>query len=236
MVAMMFITACAPPAEASKDDRVGAGVKAINYSGKEIEFIAVERPGEPDSGGGGESLNPYSSGGTVCCFGIPKKWHPELKVMVKYRFYPESEVRKHLVSVPPYAAGETGDIWLLVYEDESVEAVVSDYLPTRPEWPGKIKGYPVASREYQLKIWTRKVADTENSVNMYKQNIKEFSKKTILEQWEYDLEYDKGRSEKKLHSFSGPDDPKYVQHLKDNNEQGLKFYSTRLDWLLKNKP
>ncbi|QAU35319.1 DUF3304 domain-containing protein [Janthinobacterium sp. 17J80-10] len=153
VVVMMFMTACVPPAEASKDERVGAGVKAINYSGKEIEYIAVERPGEPDSGGGGESLNPYSTGGTVCCFGIPKKWHPKLQVVVKYRFYPEKELHKHLVSVPPYAAGEAGDIWLIVYEDKSVEAVVSDYLPTRPEWPGKIKGYPVASREYLFKRW-----------------------------------------------------------------------------------
>ena len=172
IAAITFMTACIPPAEASKEDRVGAGVKAINYSGKEIEFIAVERPGEPDSGGGGESLNPYSSGGTVCCFGIPIKWHPELKVLIKFRFYSEQETRRHLVSVPPYAAGEAGDIWLIVYEDESVEAVVSDYLPTRPEWPGKIKGYPVASREYRLKRWEEKLERDKASLDGMEKALK----------------------------------------------------------------
>jgi hypothetical protein len=154
---MVLTTACASPIEKAKDGTVGVGIKSLNYSGKEVAYIAVEKPDDPNSGGGGDALNPYSSGGTICCFSIPKKWQSDLKVVVKYQFYPEKEYRKKLVSVPPYAAGEPGDIWLIVYSDDSVEAVVSDYLPTRPEWPGKIKGYPIASREYRLKRWEEKL-------------------------------------------------------------------------------
>lgn len=157
LVTLTMMAAFASSVEAAKEDTVGVAVESLNYSGKEVAYIAVEKPGDPNSGGGGDALNPYSSGGTICCFSIPKTWHPELKVVIKYQFYPETEYRRQLVSVGPYAGGKPGDIWLIVHADESVEAVVSDFGPTREEWPGKVKGYPVPSREYLLKRWSEKL-------------------------------------------------------------------------------
>jgi hypothetical protein len=174
IVAMTALTtACASSAEKAKGDTVGVGIKSLNYSGKEVSYIAVEKPEDPNGGGGGDALNPYSGGGsTICCFSIPNKWSPDLKVVIEYQFYPETTYRKQLVSVAPYAAGKLGDIWLIVHPDESVEAVVSDFGPTRDEWPGKIKGYPVPSREYQLKRWKEKLQLENDDLIRFEQAVK----------------------------------------------------------------
>jgi hypothetical protein len=134
------------------------GIRTLNYTSRDLNYIAVEQPGKPDGGGGGDGATPFSSGGHVCCFGIPDQWHPGLQVVVVYQLEPEmTGYRRKLVDVPPYAGGEAGDIWLIVYEDESVEAVVSNYGPSRPEWPGRVKGYPEPTREYRLKRWEIKL-------------------------------------------------------------------------------
>jgi hypothetical protein len=141
------------------------GIRTLNYTSRDLNYIAVEQPGKPDSGGGGDGATPFSSGGHVCCFGIPDQWHPGLQVVVVYQLEPETtEYRRKLVDVPPYAGGEAGDIWLIVYEDESVEAVVSNYGPSLPEWPGRVKGYPEPTREYRLKRWEIKLEREKREV------------------------------------------------------------------------
>lgn len=170
----VFLAACTSPAQ-KKNDQVGVSIRSLNYSARELAEIGVERPGEPNSGGGGggDALNPYSSGGLICCFSIPPEWHPGLKVVVKYQFYPEKEYRKALVSVPPYADGKPSQIWLIVHEDETAEAVVSLYGPSRPEWPGKVKGYPVPSREYRVKLWEEKLRRERAEVAIFEKALKE---------------------------------------------------------------
>jgi hypothetical protein len=236
LASIAMLVACASPIGSPKNDNVGIGIHSLNYSAREVAYIAVEKPGEPNGGGGGDALNPYSGGGTICCFSIPEKWHPDLKVVIKYNFYPESEYRKQVVNVPPYGGGKPGDIWLIVHADESVEAVVSDFSPTREEWPGKVKGYPVPSREYRLKIWEREVESARHNVTLFAKFIKEFSPRSIAENWNHDKDRDKGRSDKKLQRFTGPDDPKYAEYLKKSYEEGLRFFSIRLESLLRNKP
>lgn len=158
LIVAASVAACAAPSKTKPEDGLtGVSIQSLNYSAKEIEIIGVEQPGNPRNDGGGDALNPYSSGGTICCFAVPSKWHPDLKVIVEYKFYGEKEYRRSLVNVPPYPEGKVGSIWLMVHEDESAEAVVSHYGPTRPEWPGKVKGYPVPSREYRLILWVERV-------------------------------------------------------------------------------
>ncbi|CDG84949.1 hypothetical protein GJA_4341 [Janthinobacterium agaricidamnosum NBRC 102515 = DSM 9628] len=136
---------------------MAGGIQSLNYSSREVGYIAVENPGNTNSGGGGDALNPYSGGGTICCFEVPEKWHPDLQVVVAYQFYPDPTMHRETVTIPPYPKGEAGDIWLIVYEDSSVGAVVSKYGPSLPEWPGKIKGYPVPSKEYRMKLRQEKI-------------------------------------------------------------------------------
>lgn len=124
---------------------------AINYSGKEVVLIAKD-PKDKNNSGGGDVLNPYGMGGTICCFGIPVEWHPGLQVIVKYNFYPDKTWHEQLVDVPPYPEGIAGNMWLAMHEDGKAEAVVSHFGPTRPEWPGRVKGEPVASKEYAQKV------------------------------------------------------------------------------------
>jgi hypothetical protein len=152
----LILTACAAPFQ-KKEERVGVSIYSLNYSAREVAYIAVEEPGDPNGGGGGDALNPYSEGGSICCFSIPQKWRPDLKVVVVYQLYPDKEYHRSLVSIPPYPNDKAGSIWLIVHQDESVEAVVSKYGPSRPEWPGKIKGYPVPSKEYRKKLWAEKL-------------------------------------------------------------------------------
>jgi hypothetical protein len=166
------LAACATPAE-KKDDRYGVSIHALNYSAREVAYIAVEEPGHPERGGGGESVNPYGGGGgTICCFSVPAKWSPEFKVVVVYQFYPEKTYRRSEVGVPPYPNGKAGDIWLVVHPDESVEAVVSDFGPSLVEWPGSIKGYPVPSREYRLKLWSEKLGREQADLAAMKKALK----------------------------------------------------------------
>jgi hypothetical protein len=154
----LVLATCAAAAHA-------VGIRTLNYTARDLNYIAVEEPGNPNNGGGGDGATPYSSGGHVCCFGIPDQWHPGLKVLVIYQLEPErKEYRRVLVDVPPYAGGKKGDIWLTVHADESVEAVVSNFGPSRPEWPGRVKGYPEPTREYRLKRWEIKLAREKREV------------------------------------------------------------------------
>ena len=155
-----------------KEERSGVAVQPINYSGYELSYLAVEDPKDPKNAGGGGALNPYGGGrSTMCCFGIPSQWHPDLQVIVKFRIYPEKEMRRVLVKVPPYADGKPGYIWIMVHEDQSAEAVVSNYGPSRPEWPGKVKGYPEPSREYQLKVWGEKLEREKADLTRFEKAI-----------------------------------------------------------------
>jgi hypothetical protein len=154
----LVLATCAAAAHA-------VGIETLNYTARDLNYIAVEAPDDPSNSGGGDGATPFSSGGHVCCFDIPDQWRPGLQVVVLYQLEPERKgYRRKLVDVPPYAGGEAGDIWLIVHADESVEAVVSNYAPSRPEWPGRVKGYPVPTREYRLKRWEIKLAREKREV------------------------------------------------------------------------
>lgn len=215
-----------------KEEYSGVSVIALNYSGHELSYIAVEDPKNPGNAGGGDALNPYGGGGgRICCFGIPDKWRPDLQVIVEYKIWPEKEYRRVLTNVPPYSNNEPGPIWIMVHEDDSVEAVVSNAGPGHPDWPGKIKDSPTPSQEYRLKVWERKLKEAEGDVAFYKKRIREFSKEQILEQWKFQVERDKGMAFKELAPFKGPDDPAYAEHLMNGYKRSLEFFSKRLESL-----
>ncbi len=155
-----------------KEEYSGATVIAVNYSGHELSYIAVEDPKNPGNAGGGDALNPYSGGGHICCFGIPDKWRPDLQVIVEYKIWPEKEYRRVLTNVPPYSNNKPGDIWIMVHEDDSVEAVVSNAGPSHPDWPGKIKDWPTPSREYRLKVWERKLREEKDALVRFEKAVK----------------------------------------------------------------
>lgn len=159
--AATLLASCAS-AQPEKPKSLGAAVRSINYSGKEVE-LTVADPLDKSNRSGGDALNPYSSGGTICCFRIPAEWRPGYQVIVRYSFFPDETWHEQLVDVPPYAEGIAGDIWLAMHEDGRAEAVVSNLGPGRAEWPGRVKGRPIATEEYMEKK-RRKFLDTQKGL------------------------------------------------------------------------
>lgn len=158
-------------AQSAPPKSLGVAVRSINYSGKEV-VLMVSDPKDRKRGGGGDALNPYSSGGTICCFSIPAEWHPGLQVIVKYNFYPDPVWHEQLVDVPPYPQGIAGELWLAMHEDGRAEAVVSHVDPTRSEWPGKTKGYPIPSKEYVSKRRSEKLSAEKSMLKKLENGLK----------------------------------------------------------------
>ncbi|MDN2702367.1 DUF3304 domain-containing protein [Janthinobacterium sp. SUN100] len=190
----LLLAACLPGVA------MAASIQALNYSSREVDYIAVENPGNPNSGGGGDSIRPYGQGGSICCFSVPEKWHADLKVVVVYQLSPDPTLHRETVSVPPYPDGKGGDIWLIVYEDGSVGAVASHYGPSRPEWPGKIKGYPVPTKEYRDERRKDKLKRERNTLD--------FLEKRLLRDF-YTLSDEKIKEKKEIIDFQ----KKIVQSL-----------------------
>ncbi|WP_071658885.1 DUF3304 domain-containing protein [Duganella sp. HH101] len=163
-------------AQPAPPKNLGVAVRSINYSGKEVVLMVID-PKDKKNGGGGDALNPYSTGGTICCYSIPAEWHPGLQVIVKYNLYPDPTWHEQLVDIPPYPEGIAGEIWLAMHEDGRAEAVVSHFDPSRPEWPGRVKGRPVQSESYALKL----------------KNDRLDNQKGMLAAMEAGLKYDTGR-------------------------------------------
>src|SRR5476649_850618 len=74
-------------AQPTPPKNLGVAVRSINYSGKEVMLMVID-PKDKKNGSGGDALNPYSTGGTICCFSIPAEWHPGLQAIVKDNLYP----------------------------------------------------------------------------------------------------------------------------------------------------
>jgi hypothetical protein len=231
-----LLSACAgwrePATSALSAGMVSASVRALNYTGREIWMIGVEDPGKRGGGAGDEALNPYSGGGMMCCFSVPEKWDPEFRLVVTYSFYPEMKEKRVTLSLPPYPEERVGSLWLLVYEDESAEAIVSEYDPDHPQWPGKVKGRPKPSREYLLKLWQREVDSAKSTVALFEKSLIDTTDVAYQRQWDHDLQY----SKKNIKSFTGPDDPAYRAMLKDSDEKALALAKKYLENVLRNKP
>lgn len=174
--AATLLASCAS-AQSQKPKSLGAAVRSINYSGKEVELTVID-PLDKSNGSGGDALNPYSMGGTICCFSIPAEWHHGYQVIVKYSFYPDETWHEQLVDVPPYPQGIAGDIWLAMHEDGRAEAVVSNFGPTRDEWPGRIKGRPVPSAEYANKVRNDWLATRRGMVETMERGLKDGSERS----------------------------------------------------------
>lgn len=178
---LVVLAAACAQVQPGKPKSVGVAVRSINYSGREVELSVVD-PLDKSNSGGGDALNPYSMGGTICCFGIPASWHPGYQVIVKYTLYPDKKWHEQLVDVPPYAGGKAGEIWLAMHEDGRAEAVVSNFGPTRDEWPGRVKGRPVPSAEYTLKIRSDRLGRDREMLRAMEEGLKTDTHKLTQEQ------------------------------------------------------
>jgi hypothetical protein len=235
-----MLTACAKTGTAS------VSIHGVNYTDQEFSYT-VEDPADKNNRGGGELINPFAAGGTMCCYDLPRKWRPGIKVQVNFtRWLAKKadgslpEVREsHVVEVPPYVNGKVGELWVLRNADGTMGVVSSDYQPDHEKWPGKVKGWPVPSLAYQRERWDLYIEHAEGYVQLYKKMLDELEKSPDTRaavDWDYAAEnaakYREGvRSDRNkfakenrdlLNRFSGPSDPNFRSWLKQDYEQSLK--------------
>lgn len=233
---------------ATTDDRLALSVRALNYTDKEVEYIAIEAPDDRNNGGGGEAMNPFGGGGNGCCFSVPREWHPGLKALVRFKFSNEEaeahlppsppdyrpggiKVNTRVVDIPPYDPTTAADVWTIIHADESLEVVVTFVEPNHPAWPGRVKGRPVPSREYRLKLWQREVDESHAAIRLWESDDPS-SELERRKTWEHAV----SNRIRDITSFSGPDDPELKRYLEERKHKGLAFYRRRLEYLMSTKP
>ncbi len=233
---------CAPILAACGKSTVPVSIHGVNYSVEPFSFT-LKDPVDPKNEGGGELVDSYSAGGTTCCFELPKKWRPGIKVSIQSRHWLGKNADdslhfingSHLVEVPPYVDGRPGELWVLRAADGRLEIVSSDAQPDHPNWPGKVKGWPVPSLAYQRDRWDLYINVQIGYVDAYETLIKDFATspdRTAQEDWDVSMKNDR----KSLAGFSGPDDPSYRVRLKREYEQGLIRTQAELSRLRRERP
>lgn len=156
----LLLTACGTLVQA--DSKVGVEISGVNYSDQPITYV-VSDPNAPGNVGG-EPVDPFAAGGLMCCFRLPEKWQPGIKVRVQIFDTNRNPVKDETVNLPPYVDGKPGRIWAVHYQDGVVDVLSSDYGPQHAKWPGKLKGWPVPTVEYRRKLIEREIEATKHSI------------------------------------------------------------------------
>ncbi|HYC41826.1 MAG TPA: DUF3304 domain-containing protein [Noviherbaspirillum sp.] len=227
----VLLTACNLPL--AKDSKVGVEISGVNYSDQAITY-AISDPNDSRSVGA-EPLDPFTGGGIMCCFRLPEKWQPGIKVRVQIFDTYRDPVKDVIVDLPHYVDGKPGRIWAVHYQDGAVDVLSSDYGPPHPKWPGKVKGWPVPTLEYRRKLWERDLdrekSDVRTAEKLLK-NLRDNPKKSLEQSWEFD----KKHSRKEIANFHGPDDPAYKEHVQRRYEEYLEDAQKGVENLMKRKP
>ena len=221
---------------------VSVSLHGVNYTVEPFTYMVVD-PVDPDKINGGEHIDSFSAGGTTCCATLPRIWRPGTKLTVRtihwLKARPDGslpEVKQvHVVEVPQYADGKPGELWVLRNADGSVGVVSSDFQPDHAQWPGKVKGWPVPSLEYQRERWELYRKYEADGVRLYvslSEKLKNDPKKHLEESWEST----KKNYPEDLKEFSGPSDPKYFDSLKKEYDEGLERSKRLLKDVMDAKP
>ncbi|MGJ9418276.1 DUF3304 domain-containing protein [Massilia sp. CMS3.1] len=239
----LLLTGCSKATEPTgpvKTNTVSVNVHGVNYTAEPFRYVLVD-PANP-SNGAAEHISPFSGGGIMCCFTLPKRWSPGIRVNVQSTHWlPETdkgdlpEVEKiYTVEVPAYPEG-AGELWVLRTADGAIELVTSNVEPDHPQWPGKVKGWPEPSLTYQRERWKlyRKIA--EDKVDVYRaslDHLKKYTQAHLQNEWDVDKE----RQRNAIKKFSGPNDPAYAEYKTKSYIEGLQRSEKKLKQLLKEKP
>jgi len=192
---------------------------------------------------GGEHIDSYSAGGTTCCATLPRKWRPGIKLHIRtihwLKQLPDGSLpeikQAHVVEVPKYVDGKPGELWVLRNADGSIGVVSSDFQPDHAQWPGKVKGWPVPSIEYQRERWELYRKHEESGVKIFLSSLaslEENPDKEAQENWDHTKQY----YPEDLVGFSGPDDPKFRAALKKEYEDGLEQSRRQLKNIMDQRP
>ena len=185
------LSACA------KVNTASVNIHGVNYTEAEFSY-RLQDPTNKDNHGGGELVDSFSAGGTLCCYELPRKWRAGILVEIHTIRYinpttndprvPIEEIReKHVVEVPPYIDGKPGELWVVRNADGTFGLVSSDYQPDHAKWPGKVKGWPVPTVEYRRKLFDVHIKQAESSVALFQKSLSDLAanpEKKAAESWE----------------------------------------------------
>ena len=239
---LLTCLAMLPLLSACEKSTVDVNLHGVNYSGETFTYV-VSDPAKPESGSGGELIDPFGAGGMTCCVTVPKKWRPGIKLRVQTTHWweegPERKIHEvkgeQVVDVPSYVDGKPGELWVLRDADGKVSVISSDFQPNHPKWPGKVKGWPVPSVAYQRERWELFRKHEQMFVDNYLELLDELEKAPNVrakEAWVHAMEYER----KSLREFSGPEDPRYIAFLRAEYLAGLMRSRERLTKLMETKP
>ncbi len=221
-------------------DTVSVNVHGLNYTAEPFRYVLVDPANS--SIGSAEHISPFSSGGITCCFILPKRWQPGIRVNVKSTHWmprtdkgdlPEVE-KVYTVEVPTYPQ-VVGELWVLRTADGTIDLVISKVEPDHPQWPGKVKGWPEPSLAYQRERWKLFRDRAEYNVKIYRESLNEFrvyKKEHLQNSWDLQKEHQPSSIEK----FSGPNDPAYAAYVEARDIEGLRQSQVELEKLLREKP
>jgi hypothetical protein len=235
LLSLSFLTACEKPT-------VNVSLHGVNYSDATF-FYAVADPQTPEKPAGGETIDPFGAGGTTCCAVLPRQWRPGLKLLVRTSYWTEDRVTKKIsefkdkqtVEVPQYLDGKPGELWVLREADGKISVISSDFQPDHPKWPGKVKGWPVPTLEYQRERWEIYRAYEEDGVKLYQNFLDELEKEPLVrakEAWEYS----KQNHPSEIREYTGPDDPRYIDFLREHYKSGLGRSKQLLNRVMEERP
>jgi hypothetical protein len=232
-----ILVACTKPSTS-----VPVNIHGVNYGGDSFTYVVVD-PANAENNGGGELIESYAAGGTMCCYELPRKWQPgmTLSIKVTHHLGKNADDSYHdvaaneVVVVPRYLDDKPGEIWVLRGSDGKVDVVWSDYQPDHPNWPGKVKGWPVPSLAYQRERWDIYINHAKGGVDLFEKLLAELNSDPdarAAKAWDFELRDD----QRLIAGFSGPDDPKYRNRLRSQYSNGLERSRAELGRYEKGRP
>jgi hypothetical protein len=217
-------------------------IHGVNYSVDPFSF-ELRDPNDPKNMGDGELVNSYAAGGTTCCYELPKKWQPGIKVIIQSKHWLgkaaddslHDVAGTHVIEIPRYPDGKPGELWVLRTANGTMDIVSSDFQPDHPRWPGKVKGWPVPSLAYQRERWDKYIDHQKifiTALEALTAKLNTSPDDAAQEMWDHSSQYDK----KELIGFDGPHDPKYRAKLKREYAEGLEQTWAEIRRLQKGRP
>ena len=240
--AFLLLLLCTPMLAACAKSSVPVSIHGVNYRADDFSYVLVD-PTNPENSGGGELIGAFAAGGTVCCYTLPAKWRPGIKIEIRETHWlpklPDDSLpevtKKHVVDLPPYASGKPGELWVVRASDGSMALVSSDYQPNHINWPGKIKGWPVPTLEYQRERYDLYIKEAQSAVELYVDLLNELKESPIeraREAWAVTEQH--GRAE--LKGYSGPSDSSYISMLERHYVSSLISSRGKLQRLKESRP
>jgi hypothetical protein len=204
---------------------VPVSIHAVNYSDQEFEY-SIHDPKDKSNNGGGESIGRFGAGGTMCCYSLPRKWWPEMKVKIDFNVYhprlPDGSLPKTtsstLADIPQY--GQPQELWVVREVDGKMTIVISNFEPDHPKWPGTVKGWPVPSLAYKRDRADIYIRNSKGYIRAFQElsdGMRDTPDATSKEMWDFAEEYDR----ESVVGYSGYKDKRYRKSLVDRFRKSL---------------